>query len=491
LCDCRVQGGGLLWPGKNLKADIMVVAGSQIQNMKQWPAMLALLFICSLSWVTVCTGEPDPPPRPQKNLTNVITSLVSGDRDSMMSEIKRYSEEIAVLRDSLTMAGDNVEISDDQRIRFQNSIDDMAVIIGEITEELSHLEFQVSDNMISLLDESGEGIVINIPENLDDQVKEGIESITQIILAQLPDTVQVDPSLDWNWFGGQDHAPEVRRQISHGNIVKVWDDLYVSPEADIRGNVVVVVGDVRIEGRIDGDVTVVLGDLELAENAEILGNVVMVMGRVEEEGDSFLDNVTVIDPFGSGNGLSLSSLSEKGGLVFITSQGVFIFVLMVVLLGMGFLPESRIISVRSALLTAPGASLGIGFVVSMLGHLVVVLLVAMLILTVIGIPLALLFVLAMGLIWIMATGGVALVLGEKLSAVMGVKSLNRWACVLAGMMALHLISFLGGAMGTFPGLNGLGAAFVMLGTIIKTIAYLFGLGALLTSKFGTKVPHNS
>ncbi len=472
----------------------MIVKDPKTLILRQWPALLALLLICGLGFVTTSKASaetdaatPERTPSPEA-LSKVISSLVSGNRDSMMNEIKRYTLEIAALRDSLTLAGESVEIDESQRQRFESSIEDISLVIGEITEELSHLEFQISDNMISLLDESGEGIVINIPENLDEQVKEGIESLTRIVLAQLPDTAAVDLGMDWNWFSDQSESREIQRQISHGNVVKVWDDLVIDEDEDVRGNVIVVLGDTRIEGRIEGDVTVIMGDLELTPGSEIQGNVVMILGRVMEDGESVHGNLTIVDPLGAGHGFSLASISENGGLVFLIIQGLFILVVGIVLLGMAILPESRVLSVRAAILTEPASSLGVGFVVAMLGHLVVLLLMAMLVLTVIGIPLALLFALAMGIIWVVGTGAVALVLGEKITALLGIKAPNGWISVLTGMVALHLVSFLGAGLGALPGLSGLGSVLILLGIIIKTIAYLFGLGALLTSRLGTKTP---
>jgi hypothetical protein len=463
----------------------MVVKGLKTQVFKQWPAKLALLFICSLG--LTAPGLAQTEPQTSENLSRVITTLVSGNRDSMMNEIKHYTLEIEALRDSMAFAGGDVGLGIDQRQRFLKSIEEISIVISEITEELSHLEFEISDNMISLLDESGEGIVINIPEDMDDHVKEGIESITRIVLAQLPDTVGVEPGINWNWHGGHEEAPSARR-ISHGNVVKVLGSLDVASDEDIRGDVVVVAGDVRVEGRIEGDLAVIMGDLELAGDAEILGEVVVIMGTVTQEDDSCLNKVTIVDPLGFGHGFSLEAVKVQGKVIFISTQMLFILALAVVLLGMGIVPDDRINNVCTTIKLAPGTSLGIGSVVATLGHTVVLLLIGMLVATVIGIPLAVLLAFAMGLFWVVATGVSAVVLGEKLKLSSGDGTKNRWISVLGGMFALHLVPVLGLIFIVFTEFFALGLSFVLFGICIKTTAYFFGLGAILSSRLGTKSP---
>ena len=82
--------------------------------------------------------------------------------------------------------------------------------------ELSQLEFEIKDNTISLVNEAGEGIIINIPENLDEHLSEGLEILSQVILSELPDSIDFDHTHSWDWTSFAPHIPPAAAQDRAG-----------------------------------------------------------------------------------------------------------------------------------------------------------------------------------------------------------------------------------------------------------------------------------
>jgi len=170
----------------------------------------------------------------------------SSSRDSLMVEIRRYSRMIGDMRDSLTHGGGDHDLSHEQRLVIEQNIEEISQVVEQIGVELSELEFEIKDNTISLVNEAGEGIIINIPENLDEHLSEGLEILSQIILSELPDSIDFDRDHGWDWSGFAPHTPNAPRKIVQGNIIKIGDDLHVPAGDDVRGDVVVVFGNAEI-----------------------------------------------------------------------------------------------------------------------------------------------------------------------------------------------------------------------------------------------------
>ncbi|RKZ11305.1 hypothetical protein DRQ50_13870 [bacterium] len=408
------------------------------------------------------------------------------DRDSMLVEISRYSSMVDDLRDSLD-AGADLDLSDDQRERFERSIDDISIVIEQISSELGDMELQIEDNTISLLDEAGDGIVIRIPENLDEKLSQGLEAVTRMVLQEFPDTLQLGSSQhQWVWPGTKQAAPR-RTRIIEGNIVKVGDDLLVSCDEDIRGNVILISGSGEIEGRVDGNVVVIFGDLRLDSLAEVTGQVVTLGGRLDQEKGTRVGDVVVLDPLGGRRGLGPSVLLDQGWLGFLVCQGIFLVMLAVALIAALAAPGDRFRRVVDVLDRQPGAAAGMGLLVAVGAHVVVTVLAAILVLTVIGMPLALLLALAMLVAGVIATAVVAAWVGERICS-HGAGCPSRWIAVLVGMLILHVLSFSGSLLGMVDALSGLAIGLSVLGAAVKLLAYATGLGALILSRFGGQSP---
>lgn len=412
----------------------------------------------------------------------------AGSRDSLMVEIRRYSKIVAAMQDSLSREGGGFELSEDDRHHIEHNIAEVSEVIEHIGVELSQLEFEIKNNTISLVNESGEGIIINIPENLDQHLSEGLEILTQVILSELPDSIDFDHSEGWDWSGFAPDVPPPPRKVVQGNIIKVWDDLQVPVQDDVRGNVVVVFGDSEISGRVDGTVVVVFGNLLLSESAEVTGNIVQVGGWLDQDVDATVSDIITVDMWpGDGDGSLLGFLGQ-GILPFLMCQGTFLLTVLLSIVAVLAAPRVRFEAITETLRLSPGPSLGLGLVAALVGQLVVAVLMAVLILTVIGIPLALLVFVALVIVIIVSIAVTGVTIGQVICRRIGSGCSSPWLTVVLGLSVLHIISFLGSVLTLSPGLESLANIFVVCGMFIKTMAFLFGLGAVVVSRYGSQKP---
>jgi hypothetical protein len=132
--------------------------------------------------------------------------------------------------------------------------------------------------------------------------------------------------------------------------------------------------------------------------------------------------------------------------------------------------------------------LGYGLLVTLLGHIGLTILFGVLVLTVIGIPLALLLLLGIVFFGLLAVAIVALEVGRWTCRVMNLSWNQNWFLAMLGLLVLHAISFLGGLIGLWHQMAPLALMLGILGVGIKLVAYCFGIGALIISRFGNRSP---
>jgi uncharacterized RDD family membrane protein YckC len=265
--------------------------------------------------------------------------------------------------------------------------------------------------------------------------------------------------------------PKQERHYNHNenDRVTVGDSTYVGPHETVPGNAVAVMGPVKIDGTVDGNAVAVmgsntvngtvdgnavavLGDLTLGPNAHVSGNAVSVGGTVNKDPTAVVDgNVVPINIGGASvTGEGPASFWKHGlklgrPVAFGPHLHLFWFAnlcLAAFYLSLVFLFPSGIAKCSDTLAKRPGITLLTGFL-AMLGLPVLGIL---LLVTVIGIPVALI-VLPVGVLACIMFGKAAVysVIGRSM---LGNQAHRVLAALLgiAVMLLFYLIPFLGLAL---------------------------------------------
>ncbi|MBM4130970.1 polymer-forming cytoskeletal protein [bacterium] len=472
----RRRGGPGCGPGLGGGRDPVTITGAAVPPS----AVVLLLLSAWLAWgapAGALARSAAPPVPPQTPGAGVATG-----RDSLLQEIRRYRALVSVLSDSL--AHDRAAgLSPEHRLVIERNISDISRVIDGIGSQLSQLEFRVKDNRISLVDGAGDGIVISVPDNLDEQVSRGLEALTAAILKELPDTARAgDDHLSWTSFLPQPPPPP--RRIVAGSLVRVGQSVVVAADEEIAGDVVVILGNCEVLGGVRGDVVAVGGELTLRASAAVDGSVVAVGGRLTTEPGAKSGDTVAVGAFGGGAapGAGLGRLLEHRTLTFAIGQGLFLLTLLAALLALAAAPEARRTVVLARLSADPVPAFGLGVLLVLGGPLVLAVLTGLLVITVIGVPVALLLVLGAALIVAVGLAAAGVVVGRRL----GVPDRAVPLAALVGLCVLHVPS-LAGSLLHLAGSPWPAVATVMgFGLLVKAAALACGLGALALSRLGAR-----
>lgn len=271
------------------------------------------------------------------------------------------------------------------------------------------------------------------------------------------------------------HAPFVHIDADASDLVRVFDDAHVRKGERVLGAVVAVFGSVTVEGQVDGDVVAVFGSVMLEPGAQVEGDVVAVGGAVRQPAGAVVN----------GESVSLSFLPMAWG--FPTTATLLIAVALgwVVTLLMAFLLFSlfrdRMMRVAETASRRTGVSLAIGVMSIPLFLFSFVLLLV----TLIGIPIALVLPFAYGFAVWAGQIAVTYVLGCRLLR-RGLGEGAPWAPLVAGTLVVAAFSILSTVLSGPTGpIRTIGMFFGLVGTVLLFGLSVVGTGALIVSKFGS------
>jgi len=186
--------------------------------------------------------------------------------------------------------------------------------------------------------------------------------------------------------------PPTPPRSTTGEIVRLGSDITVEAGQEVQGDVVSVGGDVRVDGRVTGSVTAMGGDVSLGPDARVDGDVVCMGGTLREEPGATVGGQRVTAaPKWPGGKLFLPMIAAVGTGFEVASQ------LMKMLLWIGFawllvkLAPGRTQEALDTIRREAGMSFIIGlalWAVIIPSIIALALVIALLCITIIGIPLA-------------------------------------------------------------------------------------------------------
>lgn len=286
-------------------------------------------------------------------------------------------------------------------------------------------------------------------------------------------------------------SPEPRRTRStSGDLVRFGSDVTVERDQYIDGDVVSFGGDVEVKGHVKGNVSAMGGSLTLADGARVDGDVVCIGGTLREEHGSSIGGQRVTAPRTPGAKLFFPMLAVVGtGFQMLAHAVSMLFILALAWLIVKLAP-SRTQHAIDLVHRDPGSAFVVGLLMWALlipSVIALALVMALLCITIIGIPLAVAVALAYAAFFVVAgTWGAVVgygILGHRLYPKFKGGQATLIQAVLWGGIALqglrlasdffHIVPLFGFVGGILTAFHVIGA--LVLGTL--------GAGALVRGEY--------
>ncbi len=304
--------------------------------------------------------------------------------------------------------------------------------------------------------------------------------------------------------------------------VSVGDDLTIARDEMVEGTVVVVDGDLEVEGHVRGDVVVVEGDVRLAPGARIDGDLRYLEGRLIDQGGEVAGDVLRIESDESQTEQQIrdevrselrsefraaaqsDSRRRRGssplGRVFGGLGGAIANLFSVLVVGLvGALvvhfAGPNLDAVAETSRRTPGRALMVGTAGAFLILPAFVLGIVALAISIIGIPALILWiplfpvavVLGGGLGYLAVARNVGIWVSRQRWPYLGwVRITNPVTLILGGALALTAPFIAAELVSVFPWTGALEVLLVVTATLLSTLAILMGFGAVLLTRGGRR-----
>jgi cytoskeletal protein CcmA (bactofilin family) len=274
------------------------------------------------------------------------------------------------------------------------------------------------------------------------------------------------------------HGPGIVVDTDGAGLVRVFADAEVPAGERIEGDVVAVFGSVLVEGTVSGNVVAVFGSVRLAPESSVEGDVVAIGGGLDQA-----RGATV-----GGESVSLGFLPTALGMPALPVLLISVFIGWLLSIYVGWI-VTLLIPERMLRVAATASRRGVAsFFLGLVSTPLMLFSCMLLLITVIGIPIALLLPL---LFVLMAWAGQiasTYVLGSRLLH----RRLGQGGAmrpILAGALFVALFFAAGAVLATPPGFPRTAALFFsLLGVLLVFCLTTIGTGAFLLSRFGTRPP---
>ncbi len=284
------------------------------------------------------------------------------------------------------------------------------------------------------------------------------------------------------------------------DIVKFGKDVVVEEDEEIDGDVVAVGGSIQIKGTVTGDVVAIGGDVEVFDTGVVEGDAVSIGGDVirRKDGEIHGEKVSVgflggrsiryppwFAPFKFPFGSTFFGFAhfQPPALSFFLRILRVAFVLFVGIVVISVFPK-HVEKVKEKTKHEFLKSGLVGLVAQILALPIFILL----IITVIGIPVALLVepLLILAAL-ILGFTGVSLFIGEKLQEHTSMRSDTKIMTLVMGILAVEVVPLSAWVMRVFGDIFSLFAwIFTFLGILIVYMVVTVGLGASILTRLGTR-----
>ncbi|HYM81786.1 MAG TPA: polymer-forming cytoskeletal protein [Candidatus Limnocylindria bacterium] len=281
-----------------------------------------------------------------------------------------------------------------------------------------------------------------------------------------------------------------------GDIMRIGSDITIEKDQVVDGDVVAMGGNVEVLGRVRGDVAAMGGNLHLASTAIVGGDVVCIGGKLDEEAGASVggQRVTALTKMKGRHREAIAAHADvdRGPDFGRVASAV---IMLLILLGIAWayvaFAPARTATMLDTIRREAGMSLMVGFVTAVMlvpSLVALALVMAILCITIIGIPLAIaaLF-LWFGLIAVLVSWGFvggATWFGERFSSRFASSSSGLVRSAITGVLAIQGLCVVGAIIHLVPWFGWLGGLLRFISLLAGSLAVLVGAGALMRSKLG-------
>jgi hypothetical protein len=260
--------------------------------------------------------------------------------------------------------------------------------------------------------------------------------------------------------------------VLEGNLVVIGSTVSIAQNAQVKGDIVVVGGTLTSEGTVNGNMVIIGGAVTLGDTAVVNGDIVstgatlkqsplaQISGEVTEQTPTVMDfnNRSWLQfPFQTGNGYLTQFLT-----VCLESLGLAV---LAVILGL-FLPDQTK-RVSDTIVKEPLVTAGVGLLTLFCAPIAMVLIS----ITIILIPITVLAAIVLALAILYGWIAVGNEIGERIGRLFH----TEWATPVASGIGVLLLTLVVGTLNMLP----------CLGWIFGFIVIILGLGAVISSRFGS------
>ena len=273
----------------------------------------------------------------------------------------------------------------------------------------------------------------------------------------------------------------------------------VRVDGEVSRDVVAIGGPVRINGRVGGDVTSVGSSVHLGPSAVVDGDVSSVGGSINRaEGSRILGSTSEVgmSPFRGRGPWDRDRDFEPGFgpfVLFGASLDVFGSLLRMFVLGLLtclvlLLARRPLERVDHILVTEPWKAAGVGLAGFFALVPLLVVITILLVITVIGCALLLLYpflFVALILAFLLGYAAVAYRIGRWLEGRFGRNFGGPYVAALVGVFVIHIWSIIGDLLALGPGpIHLFGFMFMLFAAVLEGAVWVVGFGAVLLARFG-------
>jgi hypothetical protein len=272
--------------------------------------------------------------------------------------------------------------------------------------------------------------------------------------------------------------------IIKNDIVKAGTDIVVEEDELVKGDVTGLGADVTIRGKVDGSVVAVGGDIIVTSTGEIEEDATSVGGDVRKEAGGVIGGEVVEVGFVPREMLRMPfRTTVPRGFPFMFIFFKVLFLLFIGLVVFSVVPD-HVNRVKVKLEKEMLKSGLVGF----LGEILILPIFILLIITVIGIPVAILVEpLLILLAVLLGYTAVSLYIGEKFKENTNIKPKTPLMTVLLGIIVVELIPIFARIIGVAgePG-SAVGLVFVIIYWALIYLILTIGFGAVILTRFGVR-----